>query len=143
MIQIIVLGEPISLHVIFFVRHLTTLVPLAFSFFNCSHFALSSTAFPLSVIVSLRAWQSGSWLFCVRFCLHCFRGFIWGFICWRVFICIVFALRSEVYGPLLFWFMMLYFYRWHCILLFDVPMFEFELGFLFPNIWQCLWFVIM
>ena len=113
-------------------------VLLLVGFFNCLEFALPSTTFPLSVIESLHAWQSGSWLFCVRF-----RGFIWGFICSRGFICIVFTLRREVYDPLIFSFMMLCFYRWHCMLLCDVPMFEFEVGFLFPNIWQCLWFLIV
>ena len=102
---------------------------LLVGFFNCLHFALPSTTFPSSVIVSLRAWQSGWWFFLRSFRLHCFGGFIWGFICSRVFICIVFALCREVYGPLLFSFMMLCFYRWHCMLLCDVPMFEFEVGF--------------
>ena len=46
-------------------------------------------------------------VFLRSFRMHCFGGFIWGFICSRVFICIVFAFRREVYGPLLFYFIIL------------------------------------
>ena len=42
-------------------------VLLLVGFFNCFQFALPSTVFPLSVIVSLRASQSGWWFFSIHF----------------------------------------------------------------------------
>ena len=102
-------------------------------FFNCLRFALSSPAFSwlwrfalfVRLVVFLRSFR-----------LHCFGGLIWGFICSRGFICIVFALCREVYDPLLFLFMMLCFYRWHCMLLCDVHMFEYEVFKMLAIFWE-------
>ena len=85
-------------------------VLLLVGFFNCLQFALPSPAFFLSVIVSLRAWQSGWWFFCVHFvCIVLVDS-------WVLYVQgVSFALSSRFVGR----FMILYYFHLWCSVFID------------------------